>query len=70
MAEISNSSFQVSPIEARAVGDELIVVHARDCLTLEGNTMELDVVVVWRIVDGKIAEAWDIPSAYNLRTVK
>ena len=70
VAEISNSSFQVSPIETRAVGDELIVVHACDRLTLEGNTMELDVVVVWRIVNGKIAEAWDIPSAYNLRTVK
>lgn len=70
VAEMSNSSFQVKPIEARAIGDELIVVHACDYLTLEGNTMELDVVVVWRMVNGKIAEAWDIPSAYNLRAVK
>lgn len=70
VAVISNSSFEVNPIEIRAVGDELIVVHGRDRLTWEGDTIELDVVVVWRIVNGKITEAWDIPSAYSRRTAQ
>jgi len=32
----------------------------------EDNSIALDVAVVWRIVDGKFAEAWDIPSAFTL----
>lgn len=29
--------------------------------------IELDAVVVWRIVRGRIAEAWDIPSVHAVR---
>jgi predicted SnoaL-like aldol condensation-catalyzing enzyme len=32
---------------------------------LEDQQLETDVVVVWRIVDGRIAEVWDIPSVYS-----
>ena len=49
-----------------AVGDELVVVQTRNSLTLEGQPITIDVVVVWRIVDGRITEVWDIPSAYTL----
>ena len=31
---------------------------------MEGRQIETDVVVVWRIVDGRISEAWDIPSIH------
>ena len=37
---------------------------------LEGDTIEFVVVVIWRIVDGKIAEGWDIPSVYNVRVIQ
>ena len=37
----------------------------RDGLEFEGKSIAIDVVVVWRIVEGRIAEAWDIPSAFT-----
>ncbi len=72
MKETSNGTFQVNPVEARAVGDELVVVQVCNRLALEameGGTIEFDAVVVWRIVNGKIAEAWDIPAVHSVRTV-
>lgn len=68
--EITNSSFQSNVVDARAVGDELVVTQVHDRLTVEGGTIESEAVVVWRIVDGKIAEAWDIPSVYNVRSIQ
>jgi predicted SnoaL-like aldol condensation-catalyzing enzyme len=62
----TGGTFKVEPISATNFGDELVVVHARDTLVLEDNSIALDVAVVWRIVDGKIAEGWDIPSAFAL----
>ena len=69
LAEISSGSFGVSVIDARSVGDELIVTQTCNHITFDGNTIEFDVVVVWRIVEGKIAEAWDIPSVFNTRSI-
>lgn len=70
LAEMSNDSFYVSVIDARAVGDELVVTQTCNRITIQGNTIEFDVVVVWRIVGGKIAEAWDIPSVYHHRLIE
>ena len=73
LGEKSNGSFQGNVIDARAAGDELVVVHVCNRLTSEasqGDTIEFDAIVVWRIVDGKIAEAWDIPSVYNVRSIQ
>jgi predicted SnoaL-like aldol condensation-catalyzing enzyme len=50
----------VEPVSVTAVGDELVVVQARDTLTVEDQQHTLDVVVVWRIVDGLVREVWDI----------
>ena len=73
LAEITKGSFQTKVIDGRAVGDELVVTQACNCLTLEalkGDTIEFDVVVVWRIVNSKIAEGWDIPSVYHVRIIQ
>jgi hypothetical protein len=35
---------------------------------MEGRLIELDAVVIWRIVDNKIAEAWDIPAINTIRS--
>lgn len=31
-------------------------------MILNDQKLEIDAVVVWRILDGKIKEAWDIPA--------
>jgi len=62
----TGGTFKVEPISAMPFGEELVVVHARDTMELEDNSIVVDVAVVWRIVDGKFAEGWDIPSAFTL----
>ncbi len=66
--ELGHGSFQVNPVDVRAAGDELLITHVCNRLTIEGNTIEFDAVVVWRIVDGKLNEAWDIPSVNTVRS--
>ena len=58
--EMSKGTFKAQPVSTTAVGDELVVVQARDTLTFQGHATALDVVVVWRFVDGRIVEVWDI----------
>ena len=60
VAEISHGTFRIEPVSIGPVGDELVVVQVRDTLTFKGEPRALDVVVVWRIVDGRVAEVWDI----------
>lgn len=62
---LTAGTFQVKPISVIPMGDELVVTHVRDRMTLENQAIELDAVVVWRIVKGYITEAWDIPSIYT-----
>ncbi|MGI9285931.1 MAG: hypothetical protein ACR2P1_11125 [Pseudomonadales bacterium] len=40
-------------------------MHTRNRITLESRELETDVVLVWRIVNARIAEVWDIPSVYS-----
>ncbi len=60
-------TFQVSPVSITTIGDGLVVVHVIDAMVFEGEPVETDAVVVWRFVDGKIAEAWDIPAVHSIR---
>lgn len=62
----TSGSFKVQPISANAFGDELVVTHVRNSMSLEGRPIAVDAIVVWRVVNGKFAEAWDIPSAHTL----
>ncbi|AEI93663.1 nuclear transport factor 2 family protein [Roseobacter litoralis] len=55
-------NFVIQPHAVQAVGDELVVVHSRNQLGKGEKVMEFDVVVVWRILDGKVSEVWDIPA--------
>ncbi len=71
--EISNGSFRAKVINRSVVGDELVIIQTCNRLALEafeGETIETNVIVVWRIVNGKIAEGWDIPSVYNVRVIE
>ncbi|NER00553.1 MAG: nuclear transport factor 2 family protein [Cyanothece sp. SIO2G6] len=67
LAQLTDGTFEANPILAIPMGDELVVTHVRDRMVLDGEAIELDAVVVWRIVAGQIAEAWDIPSLYLVR---
>jgi ketosteroid isomerase-like protein len=60
LAEKSGGTFRVEPVSATPVGPELVVVQSRNTLTLEDRIAIVDVVVVWRIVAGRIVEVWDI----------
>ncbi len=62
LAEDTDGTFRIEPLSIAAFGDELVVTHVRDRLVLDGQSMAIDAVVVWRIVNGLIAEAWDIPA--------
>ena len=65
MGAKTGGSFNVQPMSVTPIGDELLVVHVRDTMSLDGEALEVDAVVVWRIVAGQIREAWDIPAVFT-----
>jgi ketosteroid isomerase-like protein len=66
LGALSKGTFDVEPVSVAAMGDELVVVHVRDTMSIDDKAMALDAVVVWRIVDSRFAEAWDIPAIYTV----
>ena len=64
LAGQTKGSLNVQPVSVTPVGDELLVVHVQDRMTLDGQPLQTDAVVVWRIVNGLLAEAWDIPAVF------
>ena len=60
IGRMTRETFKVEPVMTTAVGDELVVTQVRDRLTIQDRSIALDVVVVWRFVDGRIVEVWDI----------
>ena len=69
LANETGGTFKVEPLSASAFGDELVVAHVRDTLSVEGQGLSIDALAIWRIVDGKLAEAWDIPAVHTAKTV-
>jgi predicted SnoaL-like aldol condensation-catalyzing enzyme len=55
-------TFNIHPVSVTPIGNELVVVQSRNTLVFEGDSVAVDVVVVWRIVRGFIVEVWDIVS--------
>ena len=70
LSETSNSSFQVNVIDARPVGEELVVTQVCNQMALDGNTFEFDAIVIWRIINSKLTEGWDIPAINTIRTIQ
>ena len=70
MHELTDGTFKVNPVSITAVGDELVVVQTKNTMVVKGQSIEIDAVVVWRILDGRIVEAWDIPAVHTPRTVR
>ncbi len=65
MAQETEGTFNVRPVTAWPVGNELVVVQTQNSLTLGNESVLTDVVLVWRFVDGKVTEVWDIPSVFT-----
>jgi len=70
MANNTGGTFKVNLISITPMGDELVVTHVKDTMLLKGKQMEVDAVVVWSIVDGKIKEAWDIPAVHRPKVLE
>ena len=65
----TGGAFRVEPVSITAAGDALVVTHSKNSMTLDGQDLVVDAVVVWRFADGRIAEVWDIPAADAARAV-
>lgn len=63
----TDGTFKMKQGQAIPVGDELVVTTRTNMMTLDSEAFEIDAVVVWRIVDNQIAEAWDIPAVHTRR---
>lgn len=68
LGDLTDNTFSVRVQQAHAIGNEFVVVHACPSMTLDGSSFETDAVVVWRMVDQRFKEAWDIPGLYSLRS--
>lgn len=67
LGTLTSNTFRVKVNQAIPIGDELVVVHAHPMMALEGQSFETDAVVIWRVVENRITEAWDIPAIYTMR---
>lgn len=63
----SDTGFHNEPHSLTPYGDELVVAYATNTVSLGGTALDVDAIVVWRIVDGRISEAWDIPAVNTVR---
>ena len=66
MKAVTGGTFEVQPVSTTPCGDELLVVQTRNTMKLGSMSVAVDVVTVWRVVDGRIAEVWDIPSVHTM----
>ena len=66
LGALTAGTFHVEPVSITAVGDELVTTQTRNSMTIHGQNIVTDVVLVWRIVEGRVKEVWDIPSVYTV----
>lgn len=70
LAGRTSGSFQVNPLSINPMGDKLVITHVRDSMSLDGKQMNIDAIVLWCIIEGKIKEAWDIPIKHTVTILK
>ena len=63
----SDTGFHNEPHSLTPYGDELVVAYATNTVGFAGTALDVDAIVVWRIVDGRISEGWDIPAINTVR---
>ncbi len=67
LGQASDTGFHSEPHSAIPYGDEIVVAYATNTVSFGGTALDVDAVVVWRIVDGQIHEVWDIPAINSVR---
>lgn len=67
LEHVSDTGFRNVPHSLTPYGDELLVAFATNTLSFGGAEIDVDAVVVWRVVAGQIQEAWDIPAINTVR---
>lgn len=67
LGELGESGFRQVHHSLTACGDELLVAYATNTVGFDGTTIDVDAVVVWRVFDGQVHEAWDIPAVNTVR---
>lgn len=67
LGDRTDGTFHVKPVSMTRFGDELVAAHATITLTLEGASLELDSLLVWRVYNGQVHEAWDVPATNTVR---
>lgn len=67
LREASDVGFHNEPRSLTPYGDELVVAFATNTVGFGGVVLDVDAVVVWRVVDGRIHEVWDIPAVNTVR---
>ena len=65
IAARTGGTFATVPVSVHPAGDELVVAHIRPTLTLDGQDLKTDAVVVWSIRGHRIVEVWDIPAVHR-----
>ena len=65
LGQATGGMFKVTPDSFNPVGDELLVMQTRNNMAFPDRVIEVDVVLVWRIVDGKINEIRYIPAVHT-----
>lgn len=69
LMDMSDESFEVVPVNAWPIGDELVIAQTANRFDTKEGRREFDVATVWRFRDGKVCEVWDIPSVYAARII-
>ncbi|WP_422860339.1 nuclear transport factor 2 family protein [Flagellimonas sp. S174] len=64
LMNFTEGTFKPNTIRMIPIGSELVLMHNINELEINGKKEKFDVALVWRIVDGKIKEIWDIPAVY------
>lgn len=65
--ESSDAGFHSEPRSLTPYGDELVVAYATNTVSFAGTVLDVDAIVVWRVVGGRVQEAWDIPAINTVR---
>lgn len=67
LAERNETGFSQVHHSLTPCGDELLVASVTNTLSFDRTLIDVDAVVVWRVFEGQIHEAWDIPAINTVR---
>jgi hypothetical protein len=67
LGELGEDGFHQVHHSLTPCGDELLVAFVTNTVGFDGTTIAVDAVVVWRVFDGQVHEAWDIPAVNTVR---